>query len=262
MRKTLLALTLCVSVSPPVSASGFPTFDGANLLQNITEYSLLLKEYEQILHQTGLNTNQLLTAIHQYEQILREYQVLLNQVTALQNKIERRDYRGITRDVKRLAEQYEGALEAPNTPAVNERYGVVTSKAEMEKLADSALGYTPSDVSRRYTLANDSNIAEQQRQLYQARNAQSREDIAHLDNERASLGDQSELATLQLLVEQNQVLIEQIATLNEVQLANMTYSNQLSQRAAQAEYEAAIQRLKRIEWENNNPITIDERPLR
>lgn len=72
----------------------------------------------------------------------------------------------------------------------------------------------------------------------------------------------SELATLQLLVEQNQVLIEQIQTANELQVSNMTYSNQLDQRAAQNEYKARVERLKRIQWENENPIQIDERPLR
>lgn len=87
MRKTLLSLAICASLTTYVSASGFPTFDAANLLQNVTEYSLILKEYEQILNQTGINTNELLTAINQYEQILREYQVLLNQVRALETKL-------------------------------------------------------------------------------------------------------------------------------------------------------------------------------
>jgi len=262
MRKTLLALALSVSLTPQVGASGFPTFDAANLLQNVTEYSLILKEYEQILNQTGLNTNQLLTAINQYEQILREYQVLLNQVTALKNKIDRRDHTGTVRDIRRLSEQYEGKVETQTSSEVTKRYGEMLSKQDVETLSDNALGYTPENVSRTYTLANDSHIMAQQRQLYQARNEQSRQDIAHLETQRNDLGDQSELATLQLLVEQNQVLIEQIANLNEVQLANMTHSSQLSQASAQAQYRATVERLKRIEWENNNPIVIDERPLR
>lgn len=124
------------------------------------------------------------------------------------------------------------------------------------------MGYTPADVERAYIMANDANVLEQQRQVYAARNAQSRRDIDHIEHQRVGLGDQSELATLQVLVEQNQVLIEQIATLNEVQLANMTHSNQWSQQSAQAQYKASIERLKRIEWENNNPIVVDERPVR
>ncbi|ENH7396022.1 TPA: hypothetical protein ACGVAX_004280 [Vibrio vulnificus] len=262
MRKTLLTLAICASLSTRVMASGFPTFDAANLLQSVMEYSLILKEYEQILNQTGINTNELLTAIKHYEQTLREYQVLLNQVRALENKINRRDYTGIARDVRRLSDQYLGSAEAPNTPAVNQRYGSVTSKEALNRLADSALGYTPDNLSHAYTLANDGNILEQKRQLYESRNAQSRQDIDHLDRQRSQLGDQSELATLQLIVEQNQVLIEQIATLNEVQLSNMTHSHQLAQQSAQAQYRASIERLKRIEWENKNPIVIDERPLR
>ncbi|MFZ3505566.1 hypothetical protein LCA83_24875, partial [Vibrio harveyi] len=103
MRKTLLSLAICASIATHVQATGFPTIDAANLLQNVTEYSLILKEYEQILNQTGINTNELLTAINQYEQILREYQVLLNQVKSLENKINRRDYSGIARDAKRFS---------------------------------------------------------------------------------------------------------------------------------------------------------------
>ena len=262
MRKTLLSLAICASLTTHVCVGGFPTFDIANLTQSITEYSLILKEYEQILNQTGINTNELLTAINQYEQILREYQVLLNQVKALENKIDRRDYSGIARDVRRLSDQYAGKIEAANTDAVTRRYGSVTSKQELERLADRAMGYTPADVTRAYTLANDANVLEQQRQVYAARNEQSRRDIDHIEQQRVGLGDQSELATLQLLVEQNQVLIEQIATLNEVQLANMTHSNQLSQQSAQAQYRASVERLKRIEQANNTPIIIDERPLR
>ncbi|MFZ3526955.1 hypothetical protein [Vibrio harveyi] len=262
MRKTLLSLAICASIATHVQATGFPTIDAANLLQNVTEYSLILKEYEQILNQTGINTNELLTAINQYEQILREYQVLLNQVKSLENKINRRDYSGIARDAKRFSKQYIGDAETSNTQAVARRYGNVTPKHELNTLADSAVGYTPPDIERAYTLANDANLLEQQRQVYSARNEQSRRDIDHIEQQRVELGDQSELATLQLLVEQNQVLIEQIATLNEVQLASMTHSNQLSQQSAQAQYRASVERLKRIEWENNNPIIIDERPLR
>ena len=262
MRKTLIALALMTSMNTPLHASGFPVVDGANLIQSITEYSLLLIEYEQILQQTGLNTNQLLTTLNQYEQMLREYQVLLNQVKSFENKIARRDHKGAVRDVKRMSDKYLGKQEASNTQAVNRRYGQVTTKKELDELADNAIGYIPEDLAQSYTIASDSNVQEQQRELYANRNEQSRQDIAHLDAERLSLGDQSELATMQMLVEQNQVLIEQIQNSNEVQVASMSYSNQLDQRAAQAEYKAKIERLKRIQWENENPIVINERPLR
>ncbi|EGU37247.1 hypothetical protein [Vibrio scophthalmi] len=261
MRKKLIALALIASVNAP-SYAGFPVLDGTNLIQKITEYTLLLTEYEQILQQTGLNTNQLLTALNEYEQMLREYQVLLNQVKAFERKIDRRDYQAVASSVNRFYEQHQGKQEAQNTESVTRRYGAVTPKADLEKLADDALGYMPDDIYQSYTIASDSNIQDQQRQLYASRNAQSRKDVAHLDAERLNLGDQSELATLQMLVEQNQVLIEQIQNANEVQLAGMTYSNQLDQRAAQNEYKAKIERLKRIQWENENPIVINERPLR
>lgn len=260
MKKSLIAL--CISAHFSLSAGGFPTIDVANLTQNISEYSLILKEYEQVLKQTGINTHELLTAINQYEQVLREYQVLLNQAKSLEYKIDRRDYSGITRDSLRFTEQYQGRQGSGNTQAVVNRYGSVAPKSELDTLASSALGYTPSDMSQAYTLANDANLMEHQRQSYQQRMVKSHQNIAHIDEQRVGLGEQSELATLQLMVEQNQVLIEQIATLNEVQLSNMTYSNQASQRRHHVEYQAAMKRLKAIQKANNTAIPVDERLLR
>lgn len=262
MKKKLITLVMALSISVNSHSSGFPVVDIANLLQSVLKYTQVLKEYEQILNQTGLNAQQLLQLIEQYEQTLREYQVLLNQVEGLKNKIDRRDFPAIEREIRRLRDQYYGTQEVQANSSVTARYGSVTSQSDLNKLADDALGYTPSDLSQAYTLANDANIKANQREYFSERNAQTRSDINKLDSERLSLGDQSELATLQLLVEQNQLLMEQIDLQNEMKLSEMSYSNSSDQRIANAVLKAKQRSLERLKAAKENGITIDEGEIR
>ncbi|MDC5711166.1 hypothetical protein [Vibrio europaeus] len=261
MKRKVLGLILAISLSTPVFPSGFPVVDVANLLQNVMKYTQVLKEYEQILKQTGLDVNQLLTLIEQYEQTLREYQVLLNQVEGLKRKIERRDYPGIEREIRKYAEQYSGDVETPSNREVERRYGSIGTRQEVDKLAEDAIGYVPSDLSRSYTLANDSNVQANQREYFKERNQKTRQDMNNLDSERLALGDQSELATLQLLVEQNQILMEQIDLQNEMRLNQFGSVNQSDQRLSKAIYDAKVRRLQRIKEANENGIQVDESPL-
>ena len=76
-----------------------------------------------------------------------------------------------------------------------------------------------------------------------------------------SLGSQSELATLQLIVEQNQILIDQIAISNEMRLASMGASN-LANQSAEVELRAKQRQLERIKRTQAQGIVIDERPFR
>ncbi|EGR0546758.1 hypothetical protein ACQ5UA_17770 [Vibrio cholerae] len=262
MKKKLISSVLALLMSIKSYSSGFPVIDISVLMQSVTQYTQLLKEYEQILNQTGLNTQQLLQLIEQYEQTLREYQVLLNQVEGLKNKIARRDFPALERDLRRLNEQYNGTQEVQVNKSVTNRYGSISNQADLNKLADDALGYTPPDLSQAYTLANDANVKANQRQYFSERNSKTRSDIERIDSERLNLGDQSELATLQLLVEQNQILMEQIDLQNEMRLSEMSYSNQSDQRISNAILRAKERNLKRLKEAKENGITIDEGLIR
>ncbi|MCW8348737.1 hypothetical protein MD535_22365 [Vibrio sp. ZSDZ65] len=260
---TLLTLSIHLATQPlPVKASGFPVVDVANLLQSVVQYTQILKDYEQMLAQTGLNINQLTTLLDQYTQTMREYQVLLNQVSALERKLERRDYPGLHRDINQL---YEDHLkeDTPNQPvASTQRYASVPDKHQVNSLSERAIGATPSHLNQAYRLASDSHTSASERDYYRRSNAQIRADIAHLDEQRLGLGSQSELATLQLIVEQNQILMEQIANLNEMQLSSMSYSNQFEQQSAHAVLSAKVAQLKKIDAVKAQGISIDERVYR
>lgn len=262
MKRKLISSALSICLSFNTFASGFPVVDIANLLQSVLKYTQVLKEYEQILNQTGLNAQQLLQLIEQYEQTLREYQVLLNQVEGLKNKIDRRDFPGLDRELRRLNEQYNGSQEVQANSSVTSRYGSIKSQSDLNKLADDAIGYTPTDLSQAYTLANDANVKANQREYFSERNTKTRNDMNKLDSERLNLGDQSELATLQLLVEQNQILMEQIDLQNEMKLSEMSYSNQSDQRIANAVLRAKERSLQRLKEAKENGISIDEGLIR
>ncbi|MFA0098578.1 hypothetical protein AB4406_26330, partial [Vibrio splendidus] len=101
MKYTPMALLVSsvLGFSSPSHASGFPVADIANLFESIRQYSTVLKEYSQILNQTGIAGNDLVISIQEYEQTLREYQTLLNQVEGLKGKIDRRDYAALEREL-------------------------------------------------------------------------------------------------------------------------------------------------------------------
>lgn len=256
----IVMISSCLSLKP--LASGFPVVDIAGLVQSVTQYTQLIQEYEQILKQTGLSTDQLLTAIDQYTQTLREYQVLLNQVEGLKNQLERKDYRAISSDMNRLYENHTKDTDVAQTVELSRRFTDIGTRNGLNALAQDALSYVPSDIAFSYNRASEANHQSVERAFYRNLNAQSREDIAHVDKQRVGLGSQSELATLQLMVEQNQILIDQIATNNEMKLSSMGADNSFSHQAARLELEAKLRQLERIKRTKANGIVIDERPIR
>ena len=260
-KKKVLVLMISGCLSFKSIGSGFPVLDIAGLVQAVSQYTMLIQEYDQILKQTGLNTDQLLTAIDQYTQTLREYQVLLNQVESLKNKLDRKDYRAISRDMNRLYENHLLDTDVPQTIELSRRQADFGTRDDMNILATDALSYVPQDLSYSYNLASSANNESKEREFYRNLNQQSRTDIDHVDKQRLSLGSQSELATLQLLVEQNQILIDQIATSNEMKLASMGSSNMANQ-SAQIELRSKLKRLERMKKAKEQGIIIDERPLR
>ncbi|OCH43290.1 hypothetical protein [Aliivibrio fischeri] len=261
LKKTIIAALISSSLSMPALGTGFPVVDIAGLAQAVTQYSQLIQEYDQILKQTGLNTDQLLTAIDQYTQTLIEYQVLLNQVESLKGKMDRKDYASLGRDVNRLYENHLNDTDVPQSLELSRRYDDLGTRDDMNALAEDALNYVPRDVAHTYNLANDANNQSAERELYRSLNAQSREDIAHVDKQRVGLGSQSQLATMQLMVEQNQILIDQIATSNEMKLSSMS-TGSFEEQAAQVALRSKLNRLALIKKTKDEGIPIDNRPLR
>ncbi|EDL52200.1 hypothetical protein VSAK1_26610 [Vibrio mediterranei AK1] len=264
MKQTLLSLLIASVIGLPSVAlsSGFPTFDAANLLQKIMEYQTVLKEYDQILKQTGLSTNQLVTAIDEYQQMLREYQVLLNQVKSLENKLSARDYAALERELRRIYQDLDGIVETENSAYAQQRYGSLPSQKTWDGLSKNSVGDTPNAFSRQHTMASDAHIQGQQISNFRLRQEIISRNMAHLDSERQGLGDESELATLQMLVEQNQLLLDQLNLQNDMALATYSSSNQLEHRVSQGVLRSQQGRLERRKEAQEKGIVLDETPIR
>lgn len=261
-KRSALLVSLALTFSVPTHSTGFPTVDVANLLAKVTEYATILKEYDQILKQTGIGSQELILAIQQYEQTLREYESYLNQVRALEDKIDRRDYPAIERELRRLYKQNSGDLTTSNHRLAEQRYGRLPSKNEYDQLSKSALGRTPEALERQYLNAGQSHRQSESASLYQDRQHSLYQQSEQLDSQRGSLGKESQLATLQMIVEQNQLLIEQMNLQNDLTISRYVSSNQLDARVASGLLKSQQAQLERIKEARGRTIVLDERPIR
>ncbi|CAH7035933.1 conserved exported hypothetical protein [Vibrio chagasii] len=264
MKYTPMALLVSsvLGFSSPSHASGFPVVDVANLLQMVTQYSTMLQEYSQILNQTGIAGNDLVISIQEYEQTLREYQTLLNQVEGLKGKIDRRDYAALERELRRRGLQYAGQQETQNNAIVEARYGRLPNESEYEQLSRQATGGYSDAQQRQYLQAGEAHRQGANIEYYQSRQSALSQDQAQLDQLRLSLGNESELATLQTLVEQNQVIIDQLSLRNDMALSQYAGSAQLDNRVAQGVLKSQQARLERVAQARTEGVDIDERPIR
>lgn len=260
--RSSLLIASALSFSPLSLSSGFPTVDVANLLQSIMEYQTVLQEYSQILKQTGLDANELITAINEYEQMLREYQILLSQVESLKGKIDRRDYPAIERELRRLRDQYSGSATTSNHAYSEARFGKMIPKGEFVGLSRQVLGEMPDSHNQQYMLATESHRQGAALSHFQERQTDLVSARGQLDDLRLGLGDKSELATLQMAVEQNQVLLDQLSLQTDVAVAQYASSDQLESRVSNAILRAQKAKLELVKRTREQGITLDERPLR
>ncbi|MFA0210706.1 hypothetical protein AB4431_05985 [Vibrio artabrorum] len=236
--------------------------DIINLLESVREYSTVLKEYSQVLNQTGIAGNDLTVSIQEYEQTLREYQTLLNQVEGLKGKIDRRDYAALERELRRRAQEYAGQQETHNNAIGQARYGHLPSEAEYEQLSRQATGHYSQTQHRQYLQAGEAHRQGANIEYYQSRQSALSQDQAQLDQLRLSLGNESELATLQTLVEQNQVIIDQLSLRNDMALSQYAGSAQLDNRVSQGILKSQQRRLSRMNTARAQGVSLDERPIR
>ncbi len=264
MKYTPMALLVSgvLGLSSPALGTGFPVADIANLLESVREYSTVLQEYSQILNQTGIAGNDLAVSIQDYEQTLREYQTLLNQVEGLSGKIDRRDYAALERELRRRGQEYAGQQETHNNALGEARYGRLPSETEYEQLSRQATGGYSKAQQRQYLQAGEAHRQGANIESYQSRQSALSQDQAQLDQLRLDLGNESELATLQTLVEQNQVIIDQLSLRNDMALSQYAGSAQLDNRVSQGVLKSQQGRLARMNAARTQGVSMDERPIR
>ncbi len=243
MKHSLMAaLTFFIAVSPPLTApsyaSGFPVVDIASIAQLVIEY----------------------------EQMMKEYETYLNQVTGLMDKFPGQDWSQLASQTS--AYYGSGSLSTLASSPVSESsyqanldkilqsYGayVPPSKQTNQSWQDVGVAMTPENLLSKQSALNEQN-ATRQRDIYQQvstnqdQSNKRRDVITQHARMLSGLSNESDLATMQLMASQNQVVMDQLESLNTE--INQMMLSQESAHAMQAEHDsyAAQQEINRLQKE-------------
>lgn len=271
MRKLIVLYLVCVlcvlavSRSQQVKAGGFPVVDISHIAQSITSYLAQLEDYQEQLNQLGVMDNQYLQMLIEYEQTLQEYSHYLNQITGLANTISSADWESLLRQT--LAYYGRGDFSTiptlrVTTPTFSQDLDTILRQVhhlprepEVVKTDIQALtGQVPSasfEQGLQYNYQRYDKYKDVQAMV--AQNADDglmrRELIDRYAIRVQSLGDESDLATMQLMASQNQLLFDQLEANN--QILNQILQQQGTEEAERAARKAAmidkeIARLERV----------------
>lgn len=243
-----LAVAISVSTAAPVQASGFPTVDLAQVAQGVQEYSNQMLQYAELMQQTVeqsaqtvLDKLQLAQLISQYEQMMTSYNHMLRQMTALKNMMDRRDWEGLYNKYASVIESFPGSgMTDFNTGKwINKGKELQSLYARINKINDleDAIRAIPfnSKSDEAVTEATEQSFARQQLAVGQSLFVEDMNDeiqtqmerYGEVAQKRASLGAEDHLATLQVMAEQNELMIEAAQQQNAINNAQLQYSNQL-----------------------------------
>ncbi len=271
VRKPLVVILIlgCVwtTSTPSVSASGIPTVDVAAIAQQLTSYTTQLLEFQEALAQTGLGQSQLAQMLIDYEQTLREYRSYLNQIRGLQRIIDQADWKKI---LKIIVESPYGQdilaeipLLKPDDPDYKEQvrdrmaeYGTYPKRTDevIEDVTDLGVSEDEAAPFVEYNQQLNKRFGQsvQQFNMTSVNNKGIEERTEKLNNygdRILSLGDESDLATLQLMVSQQNLLGHQMEAntlaVNQLLLNYESPSNAHMQQKAKM-LDDEIERLKRV----------------
>ena len=271
VRQLVVAWIIVFSVGlgsgQPAWSSGIPTIDVAAIAQELTSYITQLQEFQQAILQTGIGESQLAQMLLDYEQTLREYRSYLNQIRGLQRLIDQEDWRRLLRIVVESPFGQgiiaEIPLLSPDDPDYTEKvreqmqeYGTYPDAPETvsKNLADVGISGENALPLEAYSQDMEKSFARYKDQLNMAsaNNKASEERIEKIDvlgDRIRNLGDESDLATLQMMatqdnfgMHQNEALIRAI-TQNGLNYESPTHA-QMQRKAQMIKNE--IERLKRV----------------
>ncbi len=260
-------------VSERAQATGIPTVDIAAIVQSLTSYITDLQQFAELISQTGIETQQLASALQQYEQTLREYQHYVNQIRSLQSIISAEDWRGLMTIIvgSPYGEELLGKIPelSMTDPEYKDKvretlqeYGPVPQKTEDVITDYEVLGVNASDLAHieAYNNALNKEFDQQIAQL----NMTSRNNGGILAREGKwekasehilSLGEESDLATAQLGLSQDVLAGWQreaaMRQQNQMLLIYESPSTALANRRA-GMVEEELERLKKVHANSNN----------
>ncbi|MCA9457287.1 MAG: hypothetical protein KC587_11540 [Nitrospira sp.] len=277
-REVLCVVVVWVGVSvgtvPTMArASGIPTVDVAQIAQGLTSYIQDLTFYQEALIQTGLENSQLASLLAQYAQKLQEYKHYLHQIQSLQAFISAPDWAVLMKIVVKSPYGQKALAKIPLLKPTDPGYekDVRNAAGEYgpvpEETADvvgqyMALGVKPGDLKHieDYNDGLNQNFAKYVQQMNivsgnQVAIEEREEKLNKYMDKVLSLGDESDLATLQMIASQQNLAGYQqeatIRTLNQMMLTYESPSTALANRRA-GMVDQEIERLKKVHANSTN----------
>lgn len=262
-RFILAAVLVLVLGTSGVRAGGIPVIDAASIAESVKQYMLLLQEYSELVTQTGLETQQLAQLIDQYAQTLREYQHYLNQIKALKYYISEKEWQQLMRDID-LYYRYYGKGDMSTIPTMNResstyegdvdavysRYGYIPRDPKVIEAEARALGIRSgrmmTDINREWSLYQKQKDRARMVSANEKKAQERDENLKMLNDAITQLDNASDLATLQLMATQNQVLLNQMNSLLRSHNQHMLLMESQEELRAARKAEARDQEFKRL----------------
>ena len=234
MKKRILVVIIMLTLNLSITAkAGVPVLSPTELIQAILEYTQTLKDYEEQMTQVSQGYQQIAQLEKEYAQALREYDHLLEQAQAYKDKWGSYNW---NKFIDEMADFYakknyksNSELEQDNDYWKNKtlyvsKYGKVISwgqvKSQLESLNFKNGNEYLTDLETDYTQINSGvNKIGTVTQINKYVNDKI-DFLEKMEEERLGLGENSELATLQYLLKQNEEMMK-------IQLQKMLFYSEL-----------------------------------
>lgn len=260
--------------APKAHASGFPTVDIAALIQRVLSYTTQLSDYATQLTSTETEISQLVQLYEDYEQVLREYDHYLRQLRGLEGFISRADWE----DLMAALAPYYGNSDFSVVPSLdtdsatydddvrallNQYTTVPSTEAEFDARLD-AIDLDSEDMKATNTqlAAAYSRQMDIYRQVSKNENDALERDAAYdaLADDIQNLGDESDLATMQTIATELQMLMQQqqaAIRLQNQQLLNTELPSALRAADKAKMLDREIDRLEKAMETEHESFTVD-----
>lgn len=268
-----VSIAMTTQFAPAVQATGFPVVDLASIAEAVTSYTQDLRNYLEYVQQTSTQVQSLEQAINLYQQSLASYNEVLRQMETLKSRMSQRDWEGLYNQYKSVVDNYPGS--PPGTGAdweaavatQDKAYYQGNSMAQMQSQLDSVGldAQSTSEVSTemgRVRARADTGV--QQRQDVEKIDVMTKgytDTLKDLDTQRADLGPEDNLKTLQLMADQQHLGLQMQQQQMVQQNTQQKYSNQFDQFVFSKAQKAEEVNLKEQALRSAQTIPVNENPI-
>jgi len=265
-----IALVSSLALTPKqAECGGIPTIDIASLMEQLVRYLTEIQDYQESISQTTTMTNQYVQMLRDYQQTLREYQHFLNQIRSLKSMMDAGDWRRLLQTIKYYYGKSKRSYVAVMDPEESSydkdldtilgQYGYVPRNPSDVESDARSLGVWSDEYGRKVSQDWEKYELYKDRLRMVSKNSkESAERISDtIPNHAAtldSLGDESDLATMQAIAAQNITSLNQREALIQVQ--NQMLMNMETEQAERAAIRAKWRdgELERLENRQNTKL--------